>query len=301
MVLLSTYNGEKYLCEQLDSLIAQKNVDLKILVRDDGSSDNTREILEKYYNAYPDKIIINFAENIGCTGSFFALMKLAVKKYGDYEYFAFSDQDDVWLPDKLYSAALALDAIDGITKLYYCSHTLVDETLTPIKSTPVVAKGTLEESFILQPCIGCTMVFSKDLLVKASNVDSLKINIHDAWVYKLCLSLSGNVIHDSTPHILYRQHTSNTIGGAQGFTKKWKRRINDYFLNSKHNRSNQARLILQSFQSEIPTSKKSTLSDMSNYHRSIRKKLKIIFDKDYSSYYRLHNIMFKICILFGKI
>lgn len=300
LVLLSTYNGVKYLCEQLDSLLAQTDVDLTVLVRDDGSLDGTTELLKKYHDHYPDKIIIDFADNIGCNGSFFALMKLAAKKYDDYDFYAFSDQDDVWLPDKMYAAAKALNKIDNNISLYYCSPQLVDQHLTPINANPIIAKATLEESFILQPCIGCSMVFSKDLLKKASVIDPMKVNIHDAWVYKLCLSLGGEIVFDTTPHILYRQHSSNAIGRTQGFKKKWARRLN-FFVNSNRIRSSIAQLILNTYQTEIPQRQKEVLSSIANYYRSFRSKLKIIFNGNYSTNYRLHNLMFKIAILFGKI
>lgn len=300
LVMLSTYNGEKYLHEQLDSLLAQTGVDITILIRDDGSTDNTGNILQAYSQQYADKIIVDLADNIGCNGSFFALMKLAAEKYADYDYFAFSDQDDVWLSDKMYASAEALDAVDNGIKLYYCSPQLVDEKLTPIKACPLISRITLEEAFILQPCIGCSMVFSKEVLKKASIIDPAKVNIHDAWVYKVCLALGGEVIYDPTPHILYRQHSSNAIGRTQGFKKKWKRRFK-LFFDSECIRSGQAKLLLTTYGLEIPQKEKAVLSIIANYHNSLKKKGEIIFNENYSSHYWLHNLMFKIAIICGKL
>ena len=90
-VLLSTYNGEKYLKEQLDSIIAQKGVDVHILARDDGSKDDTIKILEGYEN-----IDIIKGSNIGVCKSFFEL----INKSGEYDYYSFADQDDVWDCDR---------------------------------------------------------------------------------------------------------------------------------------------------------------------------------------------------------
>lgn len=300
LVLLSTYNGEKYLREQLDSILAQTGVEITILVRDDGSTDGTTDILNKYHHKFPDKIIVNLADNIGCTGSFFALMKLASEKYNDYDYYAFSDQDDVWLPEKMSEAARSLDTLNNSIKLYYCSPKLVDQDLNPLKSTPIHAKSTLEESIILQPCIGCSMVFSKGLLNKASIIDPEKVDIHDTWTYRVCLALGGEIACDPTPHILYRQHGTNAIGGRQGYKRKWERRIKKFF-NSERFRSGQTRLILHTYGSEVPKRERKVLSDLSNYHNSLKKKLKIIFNKDYSTNYRMHNLMFRMAILFGKI
>lgn len=300
LVLLSTYNGAKYLSEQLDSLITQKDVDVTILIRDDGSSDHTIELLQSYHKKFPDKIILELADNVGCTGSFFAMMKLAVEKFPDYDYYAFSDQDDVWLPDKMSAAENALDAIDNNIKLYYCSPELVDSKLNTIKSNPLIAKNTLEEAFILQPAIGCSMVFSKELLKKAAIINPADVNIHDAWVYKVCLALGGEIVYDPTPHILYRQHSSNAIGRTQGFKKTWKRRFK-LFFDSKCIRSSQAKLLLSTYRLEIPNREKSVLLSISNYHNSLKEKGKIIFKNNFSSKYRLHNLMFKIAILFGKL
>lgn len=300
LVLLSTFNGAKFLCDQLDSLFAQENVDLTILVRDDGSTDGTNELLMKYYKLFPDKIIVRRAHNIGCTGSFFTLMKTAAKEYPDFDYYAFSDQDDVWLPDKLEAAAHSLDTIKNPIKLYYCCPQLVNQKLAKIQAAPLLAKNTLEEAFILQPAIGSSMMFSKELLKKTSIVDPVKVNIHDAWIYKVCLALGGMVVYDPIPHILYRQHSSNVTGRTQGLKKKWKRRFK-LFFDSTRIRSRQAKLILNTYQSEIPEREKAVLTVLSNYHKSLNKKVKIIFNKNYSSYYRLHNLMFKVAILFGKL
>lgn len=300
LVLLSTYNGEKYLSEQLDSIITQESVDLTVLVRDDGSTDNTPQILDNYQNKFPDKIIVEFSSNIGCTASFLSLMKLAARKYRDYDYYAFADQDDVWLPDKLKAAAMSLDSIENNIKLYYCIPKLVNQDLIPLKSVNIQARHTLGETMILQPCIGCSMVFSKDLLTKASIIDPLKVDIHDAWTYRVCLALGGKIICDTTHHILYRQHLSNVIGGSQGFLKKWKRRFKRYFRNNRI-RSSQARLILNTYRHDIPQKELSVLTTVSNYHDSLKKKMDIILDKNFSSNQPFHNLMFKTAILFGKI
>lgn len=300
LLMLSTFNGEKYLSEQLDSILVQNGVDITILIRDDGSTDHTVSILQKYKRKFPDKIIVNLADNIGCSGSFLALMKLAANEYRDFDYYAFSDQDDIWMPDKLEVATTALDTSDDNIKLYYCRPLLVNHDLTPLKSMPKIAKGTLKESFIIQPCIGCSMVFSKELLEKAAMGNPDRIPIHDAWVYKVCLALGGKLISDPTPHILYRQHSSNTVGGVQGFRKKWKRRL-AAFIDPNRKRSQQAQLLLHYYLPYLPENEKSILTDISRYRQSFKTKIKIISDKDYSSSHRLHNLMFRVAVLFGKI
>ena len=100
LILVSTYNGEKYLPEQLDSLYAQEGVDIHILVRDDGSKDNTIGILKNYQGSKGKMTIIE-GENIGAGQSFLALINEATTNYPDYDYYAFCDQDDVWYGNKV--------------------------------------------------------------------------------------------------------------------------------------------------------------------------------------------------------
>jgi len=98
LVLMSTYNGEKYLKNQLNTIYEQKNVDVMLFVRDDSSKDSTLQILEEYRKVY-GKMIIFKRENIGSARSFYKLVEEAALT--DYDYFAFSDQDDIWHPKKL--------------------------------------------------------------------------------------------------------------------------------------------------------------------------------------------------------
>ena len=118
-VLMSTYNGEKYLSQQIESIINQKgNFDLRLIIRDDGSTDSTPEILEKYAKKYP-KIISYYLEgNKGYNFAFFELLRFSPQA----DFYAFSDQDDVWIENKLDFAIKALQsANNNIPLLYSCS------------------------------------------------------------------------------------------------------------------------------------------------------------------------------------
>ena len=127
-VLMSTYNGEKYLQEQLDSIINQVGVNVRILVRDDGSTDSTTDILNNYKReGYLDWYS---GTNLKSARSFMDLVNRAPES----EYYAFSDQDDYWLPTKLQVAVNVLKSADSRkSALYYSRTTLVDENLLPIK------------------------------------------------------------------------------------------------------------------------------------------------------------------------
>lgn len=300
LVLMSTYNGEKYLREQLDSILAQKDVDVTILVRDDGSKDSTVEILEEYKNAYPEIIILEKGKNIGCRGSFFWLIKEAAKNFKDFDYYAFSDQDDIWFENKLISGIGYLDKVDNKYKVYFCNHQMVNEKLEEIPTPHIKARGTLEESFIYQPCIGCSMIMSPALIIATSLSDPNNSDIHDSWTYRVNLVLGGDVVQDMAIYMLYRQHSTNTIGSNQSFVNTWKRRINS-FLNHRRERSRQAKELLRVYANLIPKKQKETLLALSSYDKSFTVKWKILFSHRFRSNISLHNIMFKFAILTNRI
>ncbi|MEF2838225.1 MAG: glycosyltransferase [Oscillospiraceae bacterium] len=209
LVLMATYNGEKYLPMQIASLIAQKNVDLSILVRDDGSSDNTCELLEQYQNE--GKIRWYTGEHVNVQKGFLELMRKAIDT--DADYIAFCDQDDVWDNDKLEIAVKALSEFDqSIPALYYCGQRLVDGNLQFMADHELNRKRSLETRFVLSDFAGCTGVFNRVLLREVLSYDPEYMLMHDTWVLKVCLALGGKVIVDPLPHMSYRQHGGNAVG-----------------------------------------------------------------------------------------
>ena len=217
-ILLSTYNGEKYLKAQLDSLFSQSYKNFKLIARDDGSSDKTLEILKSY-----DIELLPSNENIGVKCSFETLLKYAFEN-SDADYFMFCDQDDVWNQDKV---KLTLQKMYEMEKLYKNTpilvHTdleVVDENLHTINPSFMKLqnlhekKNRLNNLLIQNTITGCTVMINKDLAKLCLPMSSNAI-VHDWWV-GLVASYFGKIgyVDDST--IKYRQHTSNTIG-AKGF------------------------------------------------------------------------------------
>lgn len=209
LVLMATYNGEKYLAEQLESIFQQKDVEVKVLVRDDGSSDNTKKILEEYHKG--GKLEWYSGEHLNVSKGYFDLMKKA-EGY-NCEYYAFADQDDVWDRDKLSIALKQLSEFDyNIPCLYYCGQRLVDNNLNFMANHELNEKRTLKTRFVLSDFAGCTGVFNKALLKEVISFEPEYMLMHDTWILKVCLCLGGNVFIDSKPHMNYRQHGGNTVG-----------------------------------------------------------------------------------------
>lgn len=232
IVLLSSYNGEKYLRQQLDSIIGQDcgdecNVKLSLLVRDDGSKDLTAQILGEYQREYPDKIFWYQGENIGVVDSFFDLLCRSASQYGQPDYYAFADQDDYWLPHKLSAGINHLEQMEeeclqqegrrDVPLLYCGAPTLVDEQLCPINSgidrsskNPGFANALIENV-----ANGCTMIINRELCDMLTGEKPQFVIMHDWWIY-LTASCFGRVYYDSDSYLYYRQHAGNVLGNASG-------------------------------------------------------------------------------------
>lgn len=217
LVLLSTYNGETFLREQLDSILNQ-TIPVDILIRDDGSSDQTLGILEEYAKKYQNLQYV-IGENVGVVSSYIALLKMAE----DYTYYAFSDQDDIWFPDKLEIARNQLMTMDQTKPCLYGSCSLlVDNDMEGKQITQINRRGITFYNVMIQNLMpGHAQVFNRKLreLVLQNQTDFQKVVVHDYWLAFLCIAF-GNVYFDNTYHTYYRQHEDNAIGYGHG-PKGW--------------------------------------------------------------------------------
>ncbi|EOS25740.1 hypothetical protein C806_01867 [Lachnospiraceae bacterium 3-1] len=209
-VLLSTYQGEQFLEEQMESLLGQTWKNLEILVRDDGSKDNTQKILEHYSEKY-DNIRYYPGKNVGVAKSFFELLKKS-----DAEFVAFCDQDDVWLENKIEAAVDRLKKEKG-PALYCSNKILVDRNLCPMKKqNQTQLRPGFGNAVVECICTGCTAVLNRELAdILSARLPEHAI-LHDWWTY-LAASYVGSVIFDSHAYILYRQHEQNVVGAKGGF------------------------------------------------------------------------------------
>ena len=292
-ILLSTYNGERYLEEQLDSLIKQENVDVSILVRDDGSTDGTTEILNKWQS--DGHLKWYSGENKGYAQSFMDLVQTA----GDANYYAFCDQDDIWLPNKLISAIENLNKLKSPVKLY-CSNLYYyknGENLGVIKKQ--MPKYDIYTSIIRNIATGCTIVFNPELKNQMTQCTPNYLIAHDFWAYQLAM-IFGEVYQDENAYIYYRQHDNNQIGAKTSIIEKWKRRINRLFSKKKDGRAAQAQELLRCYSSELSEDKQNIISTVANYN-NLWTRIKLLFDFRYTMGSAIGNILFRLKIIFGKI
>lgn len=275
MVLLSTYNGEKYISEQIESVLCQQGVDVHIVARDDGSQDETINILKRISTL--ENITVIEGQNIGVVGSFFTLMHEAVCH--NFDYFAFCDQDDVWKNDKLKVATDILSGHGNEPALYMSSFQMVDENLHSIQTNMSRPNISVEGALASNCATGCTMVFNKKLLEKSliSNYDD--VLMHDYWMYMVCLLTGGYIYYDETPHIYYRQHGNNVIGGTgDNFLTKWWTRMNKMFLPGDNFKSKFACKLLEQYGNEISEDKKVFLQNIANI-KTLKSKWNLLRNK----------------------
>lgn len=216
VVLMSTYNGERYVREQVESILAQLPSDGRLLVRDDGSRDGTVAVI----NSIPDqRISVIHGENVGFVRSFLTLLAQAP---ADAEMVMLSDQDDVWLRGKI-DRAWAVIRGGGQEPLLYCTRLrLVDPDLKPIGLSPLWPRTPSFQNALTENIVtGCTAALNPAAvrLVRECG-DTRRIYFHDWWLY-LVVSAFGRVVFDPEPSILYRQHGGNAIGMGAGWMRYW--------------------------------------------------------------------------------
>lgn len=206
-ILMSTYNGEEFIKEQLDSILAQTYPDVDILIRDDGSSDDTFLILKEYEEMHQN-IKAYQGENIGVNKSFFELLKKS-----NADYIGFCDQDDYWLPEKIEKAVEQLERMDG-PALYCGAKTLVDENLEPLESQQSAhLKPGFGNAVIESICSGCTALMNKELADIIRERLPKDVIHHDWWCYMAATYL-GSMYYDEEAYIYYRQHANNEVGAS---------------------------------------------------------------------------------------
>ncbi len=228
-ICLATYNGERYLAQQLDSLLAQTASDVRVLARDDGSTDGTVAILHEYAGRYPGKVTL-IEDDVHCGGP--APNFMEIMKHSTADYVMFSDQDDYWYPTKaehMLRVTRRQERRAGgsdVPVLAFGDYRVVDAQLQPIE----VAKGHLQidkfyvslNRLLVQNYVtGCTMMINR-AACRLAGAWEPAILMHDWWL-ALCCAAMGSIVHDPTVLMDYRQHGDNDVGAKD--VKSWAYRL----------------------------------------------------------------------------
>lgn len=208
---MSTYNGERYLDEQIQSIINQTYSNWVLYIRDDGSKDKTPQIINKYANKYPNIVFFNQGKikNVGVVKSFMDLLE-----HTSADYYMFSDQDDVWLKDHVSDIVNSLKQNEPGPVCVFTDLEIVNQELEPIRRMNGNNVWTDFRLLLFTNCItGCAMALNDELkrLVKFDEIDYRYVFMHDWWIGLLAAAF-GKLVYLNKATILYRQHGDNVVG-----------------------------------------------------------------------------------------
>lgn len=247
VAVLPTYNGERFLAEQLESLLGQTHRPLLVLARDDGSKDQTCAILDDYSSRHPDvfRVISDDLGNLGARGSFALLLAEAAQinaEDGSPAYVALADQDDTWHPEKLATLMKEIEALEAgsphIPAIVHGDLKVVTAEGKEIASSMAAYQGlrpdrsSLAAQLISNTVTGCTTLMNQ-ALVKASLPVPAEAIMHDWWI-SLCASAFGRRRYVTSPLVNYRQHGFNTIGAKEWIKPKRFRNIFVHLMDDSH-------------------------------------------------------------------
>lgn len=242
-ILMATYNAEKYLHEQIDSILAQTCKDWHLFIHDDGSKDNTMAILRAYADKHPQEItLLDYPSQHGAWRNFLSMLTCI-----ESNYYMFSDQDDVWLPEKIeteYQAMQKLERGEGKGKpiVVYSDLIVTDSELNTISPSLWKIAGiypqlihSFNDMAANTVISGCTMLFNAE----AKNISchyTDNVTMHDAWIACCVMKHDGLLYPTDQPTMLYRQHGSNTLGAQDVRHPTFKQRIMRYLTSYDRNK-----------------------------------------------------------------
>jgi glycosyltransferase involved in cell wall biosynthesis len=216
-ILLSTFEGERFLCEQLDSFLAQTHEDWVLHWRDDSSTDRTVAIMQAFARGPGSGRCMAVSDpdaRLGARSSYLRLLTAALDVQPGADAIAFADQDDVWLPDKLVRGYAPLAEVPPAVPALSCARqVLVDGRLQPLGLSPRISREAGFPAALTQNvATGCTVMLNPAAagLVAASHPPPS--TLHDWWSYLIVAAAGGRVLVDDVPSVLYRQHPANQVG-----------------------------------------------------------------------------------------
>lgn len=292
IVLLSSYNGERYIKDQIESIL-QQTIHCELVVRDDGSSDKTQEILKEYERK--GKLTWYTGQNLGPCDSFLNLIKNA----GEANYYALSDQDDVWDEDKIEKGLEKISA--NKYSLYFCKRRIVDINLNELNVQNTYVRSVKPNTALIEGiAYGCTMLFNYNVKKAIEKLNQHYHDyMHDALIYRL-VSLCGTVIYDEKPHISYRQHGDNVVGHELTGVKRWIQRFEN--LSKRKNsstRSDCAKEIYENYLNIVKPEYRQLIYDVAYVRESKLARTRLVFRDGLITQHKPNVFFLKIFILIG--
>jgi glycosyltransferase involved in cell wall biosynthesis len=217
-ILLALWNGGRFLGQQLDSISAQSHADWRLIVSDDGSTDDgIEQLLAWATRQTAHSVRLVFGPGEGFAMNFLSLL---ASVDSNAPYVAFSDQDDVWMPEKLERAVAALEPVPRATPALYSGRRLIcDERLGSLRASERWGRlPGFRNALIQNIAPGNTIVMNRAALrlLQAAGRRITRLYAHDWWAYLMVTGAGGRVIRDQAPGLFYRQHGGNAIGARHG-------------------------------------------------------------------------------------
>lgn len=300
-ILMSTYNGEQYIKTQLDSIVAQTVENKTLLIRDDGSTDNTVNIIREYQAQYP-WITLLTEKNVGVQKSFFELIALADE---DADFISFADQDDQWLPEKLQMATSCLALFPESEPVLYCSDKIVvGKNLEDIPVTVGrdVRETTFGNALVQNICTGCTAVINHSLLLLLKQhmpKNQSVIIMHDWWLY-LAATCFGHVYYDNRAFIRYRQHGNNASGAMLNRRALVKYRLSQ-LSKPRGEIYRQIKVFVDAFGGNIDSRNEAMVYKVLKSERSLSSRIALILDHRFFRQKKSDDLVFRGIVLIGKL
>lgn len=292
-VLLSSYNGQKYIKELVDSVLTQEEVNVKLQVRDDGSTDDTLKILESYHDS---RISIRTGENLKPAKSFLTLLH----ECDESDYYAYCDQDDVWYPKKLIKAVRALETYHE-PALFISTYDVVDKQLKKMFTYDMkfYEPMRLQDTLIYRAPSACNMVFNHEMRKKVNRKIPENARMHDFWTLLVAELHDFPIITLDEPLIKYRQHESNTVSITPTIRERVTRLMKS-FTKGDNERWRQAKELYDIYKDEISGDKLDLLKLFVNYRDSFTNRILLFKDKRCVTSNFYINMLFKVSVLLDK-
>ncbi len=305
LVMMGTYNGEKYVAQQIDSILKQQNVEVQLLISDDGSTDATCNICADYANRYTNVYFRQNKKNKGPAKNFMDMLYEA--DISQHSFFAFADQDDYWLPEKLCMAISCIHASGEGPRLYYSDVCNTDADLGNGRRE-FEAFVPFANSFKLLLTVnwasGCTMVFNQDFAEFISKYEPEEWpRIHDGWMHLVALAC-GYAVSDLSHSYIKRRITGNNEVGECGWGKLGLARIKEWFTylvsQPTHFSTKTAGFLLDGYKDYVINSNKEFLSEYVRAPNSLLLRLRFAFDQGFYPPYKIEKILFRIKMILNK-
>ena len=288
---MSTYNAMKFGAAQLSSILAQAGVEVQLRVRDDGSSDGTQQWLDA--EAAKGHLVWWQGENLKPARSFMELLEKADEEAG---YYAFADQDDIWLSDKLYAAVARMENDKEVPALYFSRTQPVNEQMEPLPALTFTPRVTFGEALMCHVATGHTMVMNAALRRVVLQYRPDFLPMHDMWVYLVALAVGAKIYYDEKPHVHYRQHSENVLGIRESACARWKRRWIEW-REGRQEFSRLAEEVRKGFFEMMPESNRNTLVLFLEAKQRIQSRLRLLSSPVFRSGNRSRNLRFLLTVL----